>query len=645
MSILRPIHFSSLALIVLCSLTSWAAYDGLGLASVDPELVKKYAPSAIPSDLSRVIQAHMDVRSPGAGIVSEDGKSMYFTWSVTGQVQIWKLEGPNQFPVQLTGGQDRTVPVGLTRDGKKLFVMRDRSGEENPGLYMMSTQGGPLEVIQHVPKVQTNLEYIYPDGKSILFKSNDQAADRYTIYRYDLSSKSKTVVWDQPGLWSVADVRENDEMLFMRAKGSFQTEFSVLDMKSGIVTPLIGQDEEVEFDVSFAPKKGEYFVRTNKFGDFRRLYHFAKGDFKPITEDVPMDVDDFSQDKNRKRLLVSLNDQGYTKLKGYDSRTLKPIKLPKFEAAEHVYSGSTTSNSRYTTFVVETAKKPRTNYVYDWINGRLVAWQKPSHPEIDTTTFVSAKTEHYIARDGTRIPMLVRRPESCLDKICPVIVSFHGGPEAQSRPGFAPLMEVYLKRNFVVVEPNVRGSDGYGKRWLNSDNGPERLKVITDIEDCAIYLRKTWAKDNQAMKIGVMGGSYGGYSTLMAMSKFAGAYDAGVAIVGMSDLRSFLKNTAPYRRVLRINEYGDPERDAKALAELSPITYVDKIRSPLMIIQGLNDPRVPAGEAIQIHRALEKRGIEAGLILFPDEGHGAGKRENRVLETGHSILFFEKFLR
>jgi dipeptidyl aminopeptidase/acylaminoacyl peptidase len=199
-------------------------------------------------------------------------------------------------------------------------------------------------------------------------------------------------------------------------------------------------------------------------------------------------------------------------------------------------------------------------------------------------------------------------------------------------------------RGFVFVEPNVRGSAGYGKTWLHADDGPKRLGVITDIEDLSKYLRVAWAKDGRAPKLGVIGGSYGGYSTLMAMSYFAGAFDAGVASYPISNLETFLNNTAPYRRILRISEYGDPVADKDALAALSPITHVAKVKAPLLIIAGVNDPRTPVGEALQIHDELEDRGVPGGLILFPDEGHGAAKRANIVLQIGHSIAFMQKHL-
>jgi dipeptidyl aminopeptidase/acylaminoacyl peptidase len=282
---------------------------------------------------------------------------------------------------------------------------------------------------------------------------------------------------------------------------------------------------------------------------------------------------------------------------------------------------------------------------YDWNTRQLVPWRAASTPEIDTKTFARASLETYPARDGTKIPMFVWRPKGCADSLCPVVVEFHGGPEGQSQPGFSPYAQMFVDAGFIFVQPNVRGSTGYGKAWLDADNGPKRMKVITDIEDCGTYVRKAFAKDGRSPKVGVTGGSYGGYATLMAMTYFAGTYDAGVSEVGIANLLTFLENTAPYRRALRASEYGEPTKDREALVKLSSTTYVDRLKAPLLVIQGVNDPRVPVGEALQMHQALTSRGIPTGLILFGDEGHGASKRGNQVLSIGHTIAFFEKHLR
>jgi dipeptidyl aminopeptidase/acylaminoacyl peptidase len=225
-----------------------------------------------------------------------------------------------------------------------------------------------------------------------------------------------------------------------------------------------------------------------------------------------------------------------------------------------------------------------------------------------------------------------------------VVVEFHGGPEAQSQPGFDPGAQLFVDAGFVHVSPNVRGSDGYGKAWLHADDGPRRLGVITDIEDCARFIREHWAAGGRAPRIGITGASYGGYSTLIGMTMFAGAFDAGVAVVGMSNLTTFLNNTAAYRRSLRTTEYGEPARDAEALRRLSPITYIDRVRGPLLIIQGANDPRVPVSEALQMKAALDRQRSPSQLIIFPDEGHGSQKRDNRVQQVGQALAFFTQHL-
>jgi dipeptidyl aminopeptidase/acylaminoacyl peptidase len=263
---------------------------------------------------------------------------------------------------------------------------------------------------------------------------------------------------------------------------------------------------------------------------------------------------------------------------------------------------------------------------------------------VDLSRFVRASVETYPARDGTPIPVLVRRPARCDPAPCPVIVEFHGGPEGQVRPGFSPGIQLFVDAGFVVVQPNVRGSDGYGKAWLRADDGPRRLDVLTDIEDAGRWARRTFAANGKEPRVGVMGGSYGGYATLVGMTMFAGTFDAGASNVGISNLVTFLANTAPYRRILRASEYGDLEKDREALVRLSPSSHVDRVKGPLLLIQGVSDPRVPAGEAIQIHEALTARGLPAELLIFPDEGHGAQKRENVVQTLGRELEFFRKHL-
>ena len=602
----------------------------------------------------------LDVRAPGLGIVAPGGARLYFGWRITGTSQVFRLSEPKGFPVQLTGGEDATSVEAVTPDGRWLILSRDAGDEENPGLFLQSADGGPLKTIQKTPKVQTFLDFVSEDGREIWFHANDVEPDSYAIYRYDVASGKKTLVFGEKGLWSVADHAgkgADPRLLLVKATGSFSTEYAEYVPATKTFTPLLGAGEATEWDAAYAARSDELLVRTNKFSDFRRLYRWKKGgdatakSFTEVLAPAGMDVAGFSVDLPRRHVYASLNDGGYARLKVLDAKTFAPADLPLPRDAEQVYAGGTTADGRFVTIGVETARAPRVSYVWDWEKKTLVQWVLPSAPEVDLSTFVSAKLLTYPARDGTRIPMFVRFPKGCAPDEnpsadpCPVVVVFHGGPEAQATPGFSPYAQLFVDAGFVFVEPNVRGSDGYGRAWLDADNGPKRLDVITDIDDAGKWIRAHWGRNGKAPRVGVEGGSYGGYSTLVAMTMFAGTFDAGAASVAFSNIETFLRNTAPYRRILRITEYGDPDRDAEALRKLSPVTYLDRVNAPLLVIQGVNDPRVPVGEAIQVHDLLEKRGMKSPLILFADAGHGSSKRADQALWVGHILRFLEEHLK
>jgi len=635
---------SAAPIVVATAAPSATPYSGHGLTSVSPEILAEFAPAKLPPDVSRRIQSMLDVRAPGAGRLTEAGKALYFSWSISGSRQIWRLDGPQHFPAQVTGGEDSTTLVALTPDGRFLVLSRDRKGEENPGLYLQDAAGGPLVEIQHKAGVQTSLQFVSDDSKSLYYRANDLKNDSYALYRYDLVEKKRELVFDKEGIWSIDDWKSDGRLLLSKEVGSNMAEYSEYAQATKTLTPLFGQGEREDYQAVYGAAEGEILVKTPKLGEFRRVYSWKAGKLTAVTPDVKHDVEEFVIDRKKQRILYQLNEGGYFKVHALDAKTYKEEKLPDFPAgADNVYIGGTTRNGQFTTFSVDTGKGPLQSYSTDWKTRKLVAWHAGSSPEIDATRFARQTLESYPARDGTPIPMFVRRPAAC-EKPCPVVVDFHGGPEGQSTAGFDPAAQAFVDAGFIYVEPNVRGSDGYGKTWLHADDGPKRLAVITDIEDASKYIRATWTDGGKAPKIGIYGGSYGGYSTLVGMTMFAGAYDAGVEIVGFSNIVTFLQNTAPYRRPLRISEYGDPDKDREALLKLSPITYIDRVSAPMLLMQGANDPRVPVGEAVQIYRALEAKKLPAKLYVFADEGHGAQKRENQALMLGHAVRFFQEHL-
>lgn len=635
-------------------------YQGLGAESVAKEVVAKFAPPPLDPAITRRIELFLDVRATGLGIPAPDGSALYFGWGITGTAQVFKLDRPQGFPIQLTGGEESTTIKAVTPDGKWLVLARDAGGAENPGLFLQPVTGGPLRTVFQARKVRATFGFVSDDSREIYYTANDVAPDTQTVYRYDIVTGQRALVFGEKGFWTVADHRgdgPSQRLLLVKAPTSLASEVYEFDPATKRLGSLLGVGERARYAVQYAAQEGELLVTTDRFRDFDTLYRWKIGSdttapsFREVLAYPDAGVADVEVDPQRRRAYVRVDARGYTKLVVLDAATLAPVPLPVPPDADHVVAGTTTPDGRFVTLGVSTPRAPRANYVWDWEKRVLTQWLLPSSPEVDLSTFVAAQPVTYPAEDGTAIPAFQRVPKGCAPEEnpdrdpCPVIVYFHGGPESQTRPGFSLYKQLLVDAGYVVFEPNVRGSSGYGRKWLDADNGPKRLDVIGDIRDAGLYVKKRFARNGKAPRVGITGGSYGGYAALVGMTMFAGTFDAGVSSVGIANLETFLRNTAPYRRALRISEYGDPVRDAEALRKLSPVTYIDRVKGPIMLIQGVNDPRVPVGEAVQMHEALAKRGIEAPLLLFPEDGHGASRRSSSAQQIGHTIRFFDQHLK
>lgn len=618
-----------------------SSYQGFGAGSVSPEKIQKFAPKLNRPDLLRQVQQNLDVRTPGLGLISPDGKSLNFSWSVTGYSQIWQVSSPLSFPSQLTGGEGQTGLVGQTRDGKWLLVSRDFKGEEFPGLYLLPRKGGALVEIQRTPKVQTYFQFVSSDDQWVYFTANDVDPESYALHRWNLASQKKETVFSEKGNWSVMDYDQKDQILLTKNLSNVAREIYLFNLKSKKLEPLIVGKEAHDVELLFTESANTYLALTNQGRDFKAVFKFSDGKYSLLREEAGSDIDSMSFNRQKNKLSLSVNKQGYTNPLVFSWPQMKAISFPAFDkTADQVYLGSWSEDGDSVTVGVVSYNSPRKNYIYNFKTQKATEWVRGSQPEVDLSQAARAKLIQVPARDGASIPTFAYVPQACEKKLCPVVIHFHGGPEAQSTPGFNRLALLFNDRGFIYLEPNVRGSSGYGKAYLDADNAEKRLNVVSDIADLAVFAKKQYSMNSATPKVGVMGWSYGGYSTLLAMTQFAGSYDAGVSLVGISNLVSFLQNTAPYRRKLRVAEYGDPETQKEILLKLSPATYVDQLQAPLLIIQGVNDPRVPVGEAVQMQEKLAAKNKPVELVLFADEGHGSASRNNQATELALTIDFF-----
>lgn len=628
-------------------------YLGHGEGSLSQEILDEFAPPSVDGEIRGKIEKLLDINTPSPSYLTKDGKNLYFQWSITGTNQVYKMK-KGGFPQQLTSGEDRASLVGVTPDEKYLIISRDEKGNEYTGLYLMDKKGGGLTTLVKKKKVQYFYQFTSKDSRFIYYSGNDCYENGFCIYKYDLKNKNHIKIFDEGvGSYSIADHFNDSKgtLLIQKTNGNSQIEYFLYTEEGKKLIPVLGQNEKLEYHAMFSLKKDKLIVLTNKLTDFKKIYEYdiKTRQFKQISKEVNADIAGFSIDDERKKLYYRINNQGYfssviLRLKDYQTVYFPTELNGKKKTIYHEYAYPISGSDRYMAIASSPFNGPNFYSIYDFKKNKKTKWLKASVPEMETESSVVASLESYKSRDGVDIPLFVYRPPKCKAVSCPIILYYHGGPESQIIPRFSVIRELLLKEGFIWAEPNVRGSNGHGKRWLDADNGPKRLNVITDIEDAAIYIKKNWAVNGETPKVAAYGGSYGGYSVYMAMTKFSKSFDVGVSVVGMSNLVTFLNNTAAYRRENRIAEYGDPIKDKEALIKLSPMTYLEQMSKPLLIVHGAMDPRVPAGEAVQIYRTMERKGLDGKLILFPDEGHGVVRRKNRALYYSYVIDFLKKNL-
>jgi dipeptidyl aminopeptidase/acylaminoacyl peptidase len=394
--------------------------------------------------------------------------------------------------------------------------------------------------------------------------------------------------------------------------------------------------------------KGIYLV-TDRYSDFSELYRLelAKAPYTTapgsLTKAIRWNVEWMELSPDGRQLALGINEDGSTRLYLMDTRTnaLSPVNLP-----QGVLTNLKFPHKRSDTLFLSmaTARAPADVWQVDLRSKKTTRWTRSEVGGLNTDSFVEPELVRYDSADGVKVPAFLYRPRGTNGKV-PVVVIYHGGPEGQSQPLFSPVVQfLATEMKMAVLLPNVRGSEGYGKTYRAMDDGVKREQSLADIGATLDFIAAQ--KDLDASRVGVYGGSYGGYMVLATAAFYPERIKAVVDVVGISSLPTFLQNTQAYRRDLRRAEYGD-ERDPKVREvqeRISPLGSVGRIRAALYVQQGKNDPRVPQSEAEQIVKAVRAKGADVWYMLALDEGHGFNKKPNRDYATMTTLMFLEKHL-
>jgi len=405
--------------------------------------------------------------------------------------------------------------------------------------------------------------------------------------------------------------------------------------------------------VTWLPGENAFLVGTDDTSDRTRIarYDLADDGWRTVLADDDFDLTCRPSPDGR-LLLVETNDDGASRIALHDAATgdrLHDIALPGagivvFPMPSPVWS----PNSRYVALSYSAPDVPGDVLLYDVTVDDAPRMLTGSARQLDDEE-LSVPTVHRVpAAGGERVPCFVYRPTGAAGSAThgsathgSAVLVIHGGPESQSRLVFNPVVQAMASNGHTVLVPNVRGSTGYGRRWYSADDGPRRLDSVADLAALHEWLPTLGVDPARAA---LWGGSYGGYMVLAGLAFQPGLWAAGVDIVGISSLVTFLQNTSAYRRAAREREYGSLEHDLQFLRDASPLSRVDAIRAPLFVIHGANDPRVPLSEAEQLTAAVSDNGVECELLVYSDEGHGLAKRVNRLDAYPKALAFLQRHL-
>jgi dipeptidyl aminopeptidase/acylaminoacyl peptidase len=451
------------------------------------------------------------------------------------------------------------------------------------------------------------------------------------------------------GGWEPEDWSPDDKKILLREVLSINESYLwLVDTATGektAVTPREAQEKVFYGSAMFSKDGKGVYLTTDKDSEFQRLAYFdlATKQLTYLTTKISWDVDAFDLSHDGKRLAFVTNEDGLSVVHVMDTATKKEAGLPKLP--EGVINGLRwRKGGQELGFSVTSARSPGDCYSVDLAAGKIERWTN-SETAVKTDGFREAELVKWKSFDGKMISGFLYKPPAKFTGKRPVIVLIHGGPEGQSQPTFLGRFNYYLNElGIALIEPNVRGSTGYGKTFSLLDNGFKREDTYKDIN--ALFDWIGTRADLDADRIGVTGGSYGGHMTLAVSTFYSDRIRCSVDIVGMSNLVTFLEHTEAYRRDLRRVEYGD-ERDPTMrdfLEKIAPMNNIEKIKKPMFVIAGQNDPRVPVSESQQIADALKKQNTPVWLLIAKDEGHGYRKKSNQDFQFYATVEFWKKYL-
>lgn len=625
------------------------------LAPMSVSLAEPAAVATLARDSAPTIANFLKIRVPGSARIHPDGSTYVVDWP-DGVNQLYRRAPGASNTDQgkkLTEFKDGIGGYSISPDGKWIVVLHAVGGNENTQVSLLKHATGEIKPVLANLKVQHSVNHWLADSSGFFYTANDPSPADFFIYRYDIATGEKKLISDKPGQWFVADATDdNARLLLGNYRSASDSSIFELDTKTGTMTDFTVKGPDggtaAQGFAGYLPGEKSALMTADIEGGMEQLFvrdltnpGAAPKLALPSIKGFELD----GVDMNRERTLMGTvhNEDGYGRMRLFRLPGFEPVPLPEIEPG--VVGAGEIRDGRLI-YSLNNSRTPSYTYAYT-VPAAGQAAGKPvqltarmDSETVDLSKFRLPELIKYTSFDGLQIPAFLYLPEGAKrGQPIPFVAHYHGGPEGQWRPTFDRTVQYLVSQGYGVIQPNVRGSTGYGRAFQMMDDYKKRWDSVKDGVEAAKWLINEGYSAKG--KIAAYGGSYGGYMAVATIIEGGDVFGASCKVVGIVNVKTFLERTAGYRRALREAEYG-PLSDPEFLLSVSPLERVDEIKVPMMIAHGANDPRVPLNEALLLAVALQSRGYDPEMVLFPDEGHGFAKLPNRIIFGERLVRFLDR---
>ena len=584
---------------------------------------------------------------------SPDGKWVVFTTNLTGRPNLWKVAADGGWPMQLSQADDRQMNATWSPDGKWIVYQQDFGGGEYYDLFAIPAGGGEAVNLTRTKDVSETLPLWSPDGKRLAFARKMKTSAGSNLAVMDWSDRSvKELTHEQTAdhSWNLVAWSRDGAFLLAERADSGRTDSTVyrINTATGAAEELTPHTGRRLYEAgAISPDGKTVLISSNEKGGFANIA-LLDATSRKLTwvTDIQWDATPGEFSPNGEQFTYSVNEDGRTELYLADRSTLRPRKI-NFPPGVSRFAGQSAAFSPAGDRVLishQDSQRPTDLWIYDVRAGASRQLTYSALAGLDPERIPPSQLIHYHSFDGKIISAFLWLPANLKrDGSNPGVVLPHGGPTGQKQDTFDRTVAALASRGYVCIAPNPRGSTGYGIAFQNANHKDLGGGDLQDEVYAAKFLTATGYVD--AKRIGITGGSYGGYMTLMAIGKTPDVWAAGVESYGIINWFTMLQHEDPSLQQYQRTLVGDPVADKKVYEDDSPITFIRRAKAPLLVLQGDNDIRVPKEEAVQIVDILEKAGTVVAAHYYPNEGHGFVKRENQVDAIQRTIQWFDRYLK